>query len=362
MLMNFSDEVLNLIGTPENDTLEYKAVLPPARTIGRIMSAFANSKGGILILGVAEDSNEIRVTGLSNDFNVNGVVHRAIDLLSPKPVINYQYITYGEKRIYAIQVTKSDEPVSIEGKVYARDKNGIISPIGSENESVLHTGIKEIDDVAQQIKEFKPSSTNAKSKLLDHYQSVINIISDSRKLLCPDSITIPTNNQEGKILMRILFSSCADNFEIYLTDLLYEIYLAKPETLKSSEQTVTVKEVLDCSDMQEFVTYLANKKLSKLQRGSVKGFIADNKQISKLSVISTSQQEEIEKILQIRHLYSHKNGIIDEKFLSYYPGMFTLNNEHILTVEDLLKHFSYLLDTVDRLDKAAITKYHLSTL
>jgi hypothetical protein len=43
--------------------------------------------------------------------------------------------------------------------------------------------------------------------------------------------------------MRILFSSCADNFEIFMSDLLYEIYLAKPETLKSNAQ-VTVKDVL----------------------------------------------------------------------------------------------------------------------
>ena len=76
--------------------------------------------------------------------------------------------------------------------------------------------------------------------------------------------------------MRILFSSCADTFETSCPTCLYEIYLAKPETLKS-DATVTVKEVLDCSDMQEFITRYAKEKLKKLQRGSVKGFIADNK-------------------------------------------------------------------------------------
>jgi hypothetical protein len=30
------------------------------------------------------------------------------------------------------------------------------------------------------------------------------------------------------MLMRILFSSCADTFETFMSDLLYEIYLAKP--------------------------------------------------------------------------------------------------------------------------------------
>ena len=360
--MDFSEEIIKLVGNPENEILQYKAVLPPARTIARIASAFANSKGGVLILGITEGQEGFLTTGLSDDFNVNGVVHKAIDLLTPKPLVDYGYITFNEKRIYAIKVARSENPVFVEGKAYISETDGIIVPIGNQNPNVTQTGIQEIDDAVEKINHLKSNSTNAKSKLIDHYQSVINIVFDSTKLLCPYSITIPTTKQEGKILMRILFSSCADNFEIYLTDLLYEIYLAKPETLKSSEQTVTVKEVLDCSDMQEFVTFLAKKKLNKLQRGSVKGFISDNKQISKLNVISDSEQDEIEKILQIRHLYAHKNGIVDEKFLSYYPGMFSINDEHSLAVEDLLKHFLYLLETVDRIDKAAILKYQLSTL
>ena len=48
----------------------------------------------------------------------------------------------------------------------------------------------------------------------------------------PKGSNVPTDNAEGKMLMRILFSSCADNFEIFMSDLLYEIYLAKPETLE----------------------------------------------------------------------------------------------------------------------------------
>jgi len=53
--------------------------------------------------------------------------------------------------------------------------------------------------------------------------------------------------------MGILFSSCADTVHTFMSDLLYEVYLAKPQTLKS-DAPVTVKEVLDCSDMQEFIS------------------------------------------------------------------------------------------------------------
>jgi hypothetical protein len=78
---------------------------------------------------------------------------------------------------------------------------------------------------------------------------VLRILDDLAKLLYPRGSSVPTDNPEGKMLMRILFSSCADAFEMFVSDLLYEIYLAKPQTLKS-DAPVTVKEVLDCSDMQ----------------------------------------------------------------------------------------------------------------
>ena len=50
------------------------------------------------------------------------------------------------------------------------------------------------------------------------------------------------------MLLRILFASCADTFETFMSGL-YEIYLAKPDTLKS-DAPVKVKDVLDRADME----------------------------------------------------------------------------------------------------------------
>ncbi len=143
--------------------------------------------------------------------------------------------------------------------------------------------------------------------------------------------------------------------------MLYEIFLAKPETLKSTQE-VTIKEVLDCADMQEFISYWSKKKLSKLQRGSVKGFLSENKQIDKLQVIDKSTQDEIERILQIRHLYAHRNGIVDEKFLKFYPEPYQLNEEHRLSITDMITHLTFLVDCVVKIDDKAIEKYDLSTI
>jgi|ERR1035437_76053 hypothetical protein len=356
--MDLSEEINKLIGQPENELLEYKAVLPPSRNIAQLISAFSNNKGGVIILGIAEVQGKIVVNGLSSDFNADSVTQKAIELLRPKPKVNYQYITYSDKRLYVIKVEKSDLPVSIEGKIYQRQGANIIlsNPI---NKEIKPTRLPAIGLFSGKLNNIRKAGTGAKSKFIDHYDSILNILDDLRTLLYPNSPVSPTTNQEGKILMRILFSSCADNFETYLSDLLYEIYLAKPATLKSNQQ-ISIKEVLDCMDMQEFIIFYAKKKLSKLQRGSVKGFIADNPQINDLKVMDVNQQDNIEKILQIRHLYAHRNGIVDDKFLHYYVGIYNINDEHQLSVNDMLTHLSYLADTVDRIDKAAIQKFHLA--
>jgi hypothetical protein len=169
---------------------------------------------------------------------------------------------------------------------------------------------------------------------------------------------VPTDNAEGKMLLRILFASCADTFETFMSALLYEIYLAKPETLKS-DAPVKVKDVLDRADMDEFITWYAKEKLKKLQRGSVKGFIAENPTIKSLNAFDDTRVAEIEKILQIRHLYTHQNGIVDEKFRHYFPAT-KVNDEYPLILDEFLKSFQYLAESAEGVDDKARNAFNLS--
>lgn len=353
--MDITEEISKIIGQPESLRLEYKAVLPPSKNIAQLISSFANAHGGFIVLGV---SDHVEIIGLSADFHANTITHKALDLLSPQPKIHYQYVVHQGKKLYVIKVEQSDSEVSLEGKIYKRTntKNTLQNPPDIQFKQHGYPRIKEIN---AELETYKIKATNARIKLIEHYQSILKIIDDLGILLYPENPITPTNNQEGKILSRILFSSFADNFETYLSDLLYEIFLAKPETLKSQQQ-VTVKEVLDCSDLQEFVKYFAKEKIGKLQKGSVKGFIEDNQQIKQLNIIDKQAQDEIEKILQIRHLYSHRNGIVDEKFIQYFTGQFTLNSEHEMSISEICDKLFYLSGIVEKIDTAAILKYNLA--
>jgi hypothetical protein len=183
--------------------------------------------------------------------------------------VNFGYITYQGKHLFIIDIKKSDAPVALAGRTYIRVGAFTTLQQAGPEKAIRNADIARLSNI---LKQSRKSCTAAKAKLSDHYEyeSVLRILDDLAKFLYPQSPAIPTDNAEGKMLLRILFSSCADTFEIFMSDLLYEIYLAKPETLKSNAQ-VTIKSVLDSADIQEFVSRYAKDKLKKLQRGSVKG-------------------------------------------------------------------------------------------
>lgn len=354
--MSLKDEIFDLIKQPANESVEFKAVLPPSRVLAKIISSFANTEGGYLILGILNKKN---ITGLSGDFFATETVHKAIDLLTPRPIVNYEYVDVDSKRLFVIKTEKSDNKILFENNIYVR--------VGEQTQLLAASGVAEftsqkypkITILFNDLTAQSESSTESKRKYFEHIKSILKIIDDLGNILYPDDVNTVTTNQEGKILSRILYSSFTDNFETYLSDLLFEIFLAKPETLKS-KQEVTIEEVLNCSDMQDFVHYWAKQKIGKLQKGSVKGFIEDTKQIKDLDVLGKVEIKEIDKLLQIRHLFSHRNGIVDEKFLKFYPNIAPLNSEFNMAISDIVVKLEYLIEVANRIDNASIQKYNLS--
>lgn len=355
--MNLTEEIIDLIKQPENERVEFKAVLPPSRVLAKVISSFANTNGGYLILGVLDDGTP---KGLSGDFFAMETVHKAIDLLTPRPIVNYEYIDLGDKRLFVIKTEKSVNRILFENDIYVRVNEQTQLLAASGVPEFTSQGYPKVTILFNDLTAQSESATESKRKYFEHIKSILKIIDDLGNILYPNNVETITTNQEGKILSRILYSSFTDNFETYLSDLLFEIFLAKPETLKS-KQEVTIEEVLNCSDMQDFVHYWAKQKIGKLQKGSVKGFIEDTKQIKDLDVLGTVEIKEIDKLLQIRHLFSHRNGIIDDKFLKFYPNIAALNSEFNMAISDIVVKLEYLIEIANRIDAASIQKYNLST-
>ena len=224
------------------------------------------------------------MVGLSEDFQAGPIVSKALRMLTPEVNAHYQYVDIEGKKVFAIKVDKMSTIVALQDQVYERVGASTKSKHSRQMPRPIAKGNPRLSEVSQQLESFRAKATDSMTSLIDHYQGVLKIIDDTAALLSAAGPSEPPSGEEGRILSRVIYSSFVDNFETFLSDLLFEVFLAKPDTLKSGEK-VTLEEVLNCADLQEFVEYWSKHKVSKLQRGSVKGFIADNKQIRDLGII-----------------------------------------------------------------------------
>ncbi len=75
------EELHQLISRGESQKLEFKAALPPSDHLGRLISAFANSSGETILLGVRDDGT---VSGVSR-LDTENTLRKAVDGLQPSP-------------------------------------------------------------------------------------------------------------------------------------------------------------------------------------------------------------------------------------------------------------------------------------
>ena len=145
--MIIKGEVEELLKKEESAELEFKAVLPPSRLLAKLISSFANTEGGYLLLGVL-GTNDIK--GLSGDFYATDTVHKAIDLLNPKPIVDYEYLDIHGKRVFAIKIDKSDNDIFFGDEKYIREDSKTI-PFKRNQESFNSTKYPKLSELYSQL-------------------------------------------------------------------------------------------------------------------------------------------------------------------------------------------------------------------
>ena len=111
------DELRKLLGSGETETVEFKE--KPNDSFYKTISAFANTKGGIVLLGVNK-KGEIVGVKFSAKF-LEDLTNRIVNKLSIYPEI--EAIDMEGKRVIAFKITRSGYLVSYEGRFYERVGN-----------------------------------------------------------------------------------------------------------------------------------------------------------------------------------------------------------------------------------------------
>lgn len=88
-------ELKKLVSRGESGTLEFKRKATYPEKIVREMIAFANTKGGVLLLGIGDDKT---IPGLKYPEDESLVVHKALEKCRPRLPVNEHFISLGNAR------------------------------------------------------------------------------------------------------------------------------------------------------------------------------------------------------------------------------------------------------------------------
>ncbi|MDI6890684.1 MAG: helix-turn-helix domain-containing protein [Thermodesulfovibrionales bacterium] len=110
-------ELKKLLASGETETVEFKEIINDS--FYKTLSAFANAKGGIIILG-ADIKGNIKGIEPSSRF-LEDLTNRIVNKMSIYP--NIETIDIKGKRVIAVKVARSSYPVSYEGRYYERVGN-----------------------------------------------------------------------------------------------------------------------------------------------------------------------------------------------------------------------------------------------
>ncbi len=112
-----SDELLEILKMDEDINLEFKENFGD-NTL-KTISAFSNTDGGKVIIGVNKDKI---ITGIQlKDNDYQNIVNRIVSKLSITP--EFKVVNIAGKKVLIINVRKSSIPVSFDGRYYKRVGN-----------------------------------------------------------------------------------------------------------------------------------------------------------------------------------------------------------------------------------------------
>jgi hypothetical protein len=113
-----NDDVELLISGGESETVEFKEKMPTPEVLATIISGFANSGGGRLLVGVKDDGETIGLDTVKTQDDITRTLdHHCV----PSPPFQVDGVTIGERRVMVIAVPQGgDKPYVTEKGIYIR--------------------------------------------------------------------------------------------------------------------------------------------------------------------------------------------------------------------------------------------------
>ncbi len=175
--------ILNIAGQGESESVEFKHCLPSSDTIAKVLSAFANTKGGILLIGVADNGDIVGIPEDEVRLTIQRLQHISSSLL-PEPIQIGSVEIEGRVVVYTI-VKPADShltPVmSSRGEIFQRDPKGRIYIPASSIKSMFRATIEKMKLEMKEVSAFVAMSFREEEEpaLVDYYRAMERAITSS---------------------------------------------------------------------------------------------------------------------------------------------------------------------------------------
>lgn len=156
-----------------------------------------------------------------------------------------------------------------------------------------------------------------------------------------------------------------DNYLVYVSELIGVLFVARPETLRSTEQ-VSLADLLKQPDLDSFIEWYADEKVNRLSYqgfGEVAKFFRDRFGLDLLD--DASRKPRLIAAIATRNLLVHRRGVVDSRYLK------AMHDEGIDTSDLVLgqrlkrtQHFETMrtvLESVIDIETRAASKFDLPT-
>ena len=177
----------------------------------------------------------------------------------------------------------------------------------------------------------------------------------------PGSRTRFLRNQR-QILLEMFVSRLVDNFQSYLVDLIRLVLRSRPTMLSTSQQSLTLEELLKYGSIEELVHDVIERKVNSL---SYEGFTELHAWCADRGIplqVSGQSRIAVIELIATRNVIAHNRGIVDERYVRIVGSpRFALGAHRALEVDDLFDALGILHRVVFETDEAAIQTFGLSS-
>ena len=165
-----------------------------------------------------------------------------------------------------------------------------------------------------------------------------------------------------RLMLQMQITRTVDHYLAYIADLLSEVFLARPETLRSND-TVEVEYVLRHETMDDLVKALAERRVERLAYAGLKELADSLRKRPGLELFASS--DELLRGLRIvedRNLIVHNHAIVNNVYRRKVVNTTKAAGEKLaLTYDSVMNDMKFLTSSVLATDRLAVAKWSLPT-